>query len=434
MSDTTVKSPKIPAPIWRGIIIGLASIAALSGLAAVISPGRLPAVAFLLGAAYVVGLLSKRQEKQGDPMRTGAHATAAAMRPEAEAELKRNLDNAARSKMQSLVKRNHELLVLYSLANVVGSSLELSEVLSVGLDGVVKIFGARAGEIAVIGAPEETLVVFCRGAAVCASHRGPSAPRLNRGLAADVAKTGEAVITHAGLEAGHFRGVSQLAVFPIKTKSRIVGTISLALADRLIVDKLDKELLVSIGSMIGTAIENSQLYQRLKRISDTDPITGLYNHRFILKRLNAELRRAARYEHAVSVLMLDVDSFKELNDNFGHPFGDTALKKIALATMAACRETDFVGRYGGDEFLVVLPETRAEAAANVSDRIRRHIQNLSLSPGERQAKQVNLTASLGLAVYPNSGKTGTELIMAADKNLYLSKRAGGNQLSGRQAV
>ena len=371
------------------------------------------------------------------PVETPAEA------PAQVADIKGRLDQAAKEKMQSLVKRNHELLALYSLANVVGASLELSEVLSVALDGVIKIFGAQAGEIAITGVPEETLVRFCRGETILAEHRGSAAPRINRRLAVRAARTGSPVLAGGTLEKSEgtaetvpSKGIGQVAAFPIKTKSHTVGVITLGLApDRSLMAKSDQELLLSVGSMIGTAIENSQLYQHLKRISDTDPITGLYNHRFILKRLNAELRRASRYGHSLSVLMLDVDRFKTLNDTFGHPFGDNALKKIATATVAACRDTDFVGRYGGDEFLVVLPETQAESAVTVSDRVRGHIQNLSLLPqADRSKGPIGVTASLGLAVYPGSGKTGTDLIIAADKNLYMSKRAGGNQISGRHTA
>ncbi len=415
-------------------------VSALSIAAVTVQPKRLPSIALIIALAYFVGAISRRRDHREAEISPASPAVAEAKReaPRQVADIKSRLDLAAKAKMESLVKRNHELLALYSLANVVGASLELSEVLSVALDGVIKIFGAQAGEVNIAGVPEETLVRFCRGETVLAEHKGSSAPRLNRELAARAAKTALPVLTGRGstdcLDApaeAPAKGIGQMAAFPIRTKSRTLGVITLGLPpDRCLAAKADQELLLSVGSMIGTAIENSQLYQHLKRVSDTDPITGLYNHRFILKRLNAEIRRAGRYGHSLSVLMLDIDKFKVLNDTFGHPFGDNALKKIATATVAACRETDFVGRYGGDEFLVVLPETQAEAAATVSDRVRGYIQNLSLVPQEGRSKEaIAVTASLGLAVYPGAGSTGTDLIIAADKNLYVSKRAGGNRVA-----
>jgi len=447
MTDATIKSRRPSMAAIKPMILGILVVTGGSVVAMAIKPGRLPVVTILLALAYAVGVLSRRRERLAQDASAQSGVAAARYRPdEVSADLtalKVKLDNASRDKMQSLVKRNHELLALYSLANVVGSSLELHEVLGVALDGVVKIFGAQAGEIGIVGEPEETLVRFYRADAMLNEHRGPLSPHLNRRLAVQAAKTGLPVIASVGLDQDRpaldvipAKGVAQLAAFPIKTKSHALGIITLALApDHPLVSRADRELLLSVGSMIGTAIENSQLYQRLKRISDTDAITGLYNHRYILKRLNAELRRASRYNHSLSVMMLDVDGFKDLNDVFGHPFGDAALKKIALATVAACRETDFVGRYGGDEFLLVLPETQTEAAVHVSERVRTYVKNLSLIPHEQEKEiRVSVTASLGLAVYPKSGQTGTELIIAADRNLYASKRAGGNRMDGRPAA
>ena len=443
MADFDSKSGSLKLTLVKHVIVGLIAVIALFVVAATVNLSRLSIVAFFLVAAYGIGVISMRgtgsgQIRSSQSIQTKNPLNSTAKQP-AEA-VKKSPDDAERKKIRSLVKRNHELLVLYSLANVVSSSLEINEVLSVALDGVAKIFNAKAGEIGITGEPGATLVIYYRGSSILAKYRGETAPRLSRRLTTEVAKTGEPIIANLNREEdskmnkmSKHRGIAKLAVFPIKSKKRILVTITLACPNRCKLDKTDQDLLVSIGSMIGAAIENGQLYRRLKKISDTDPVTGLYNHRFITKRLNAEVRRAARYGHSVSVLMLDVDNFKEINDTYGHPFGDVALKKIALATIAACRDIDVVGRYGGDEFLLVLPETKVEAAETVSARIRQYVQSISLIP-DGSSKIVGVTASLGLAVYPGSAKNGTELIMAADKNLYFSKRAGGDQTTSRQAA
>ena len=450
MTNFGLKPDRPLSSVSKQIFFSLIAVSVMAVAVAIMRSSQLPYVMLLLGTAYAVGVVSRRRTVIDDVKSSDAIAEKGAVvaqspgknqeNQEKAAVVKRDLDEAGKNKIRSLVKRNHELLVLYSLANVVASSLELSEVLSVALDGVAKIFGARAGEIGIIGEPEETVVIYYRGASILVKYHGPSAPRLSRRLTSEAVKTGKPVIAQLNEADGvredknvKVKGVSKVAVFPIISKRHTLGTITLACSSSCNLDKTDQELLMSIGTMIGSAIENSQLYQKLKRISDTDPVTGLYNHRFIIKRLNAEIRRASRYGHAVSVLMMDVDGFKEVNDSHGHMFGDTALKKIALATVAACRETDVIGRYGGDEFLMVLPETEVDAAVTVSNRIRRYIQNISLMPSGSD-KFVTITASLGLAVYPISGKNGTDLIIAADKNLYLSKRAGGNQLTSRQVA
>lgn len=445
MADVTAKNNRFSSLPLRRITEGVLVIAGLSAAAMVIRPQRLPLVMLMLALAYLVGALGWRrgqiQEARPEDNKGSEKSTVEDVNSDL-ADLKSKLDHAAKDKMLTLVKRNHELMALYSLANVVGSSLDLSEVLGVALDGVIKIFGAQAGEIDIIGEPEETLIRFS-GKGNLKEHRGGDAPRLNRTLSAKSARTGLPMVVEAAsglryksLGSSPPRGISQFASFPVKAKSRTLGVITLALAaERQIISTSDRELLMSVGSMIGTAIENGQLYQRLKRISDTDPITGLYNHRFIMKRLNGEIRRASRYGHSLSIMMLDVDNFKDLNDIFGHPFGDVALKKIAMATVTACRDTDFVGRYGGDEFLLVLPETKKDAAVHVGERVRTYVGNLSLTPLAREkAINVNPTVSLGLAVYPGCGKTGSDMIISADRNLYFSKRSGGDQMNFRRAA
>jgi diguanylate cyclase (GGDEF)-like protein len=435
MTEATVKRRRISSSRLRRLIPLMLGPAALYVLIMMTEPKILPFMAVLLVAAYAVGVGT----------RPPAHGSGALGPDAAEVDLSEPAVRAVRAeidhesgrqeRLERLVERNRELTALYSLANAVGASLELREVVTVALEGIVKEFAVGAGEIAVTGAPDETLTVYCRQARIIAAYRGASAPRLSRKLASQAAKSGEPLVDRLDSDppsrldaAEQPLGVNQLAVFPIKTKGRTLGVLTLAFTKKRPITARDQELLGTIGSMVGAGIENSRLYQRLRQLSFTDPVTGLYNRRFIIKRLRAELERASRYDHRVSVIMVDVDAFKQLNDRFGHIFGDLALKKIALATRAACRRIDYIGRYGGDEFLIVLPETETSSAALVSDRVRRHINSLSL-PVPAGAGPVSLTASLGLAVYPDSGGDATAVIMAADRRLYRAKRDGGDRLS-----
>jgi diguanylate cyclase (GGDEF)-like protein len=434
MTEATVKRRRISSPRFRRLVPVVLGPAALYILTVATEPKILPFMAILLVAAYAVGVGNRPQAYSGALRSDSAEVDLSepALRA-VRAEI--NQESARQEQLEWLVERNRELTALYSLANAVGSSLELREVLTVALEGIAKEFAVGAGEIAVTGAPDETLAIYCREARIIAAYRGASAPRLSRKLASQVAKSGKPLVNRLDSDplsrldaAEQPLGVNQLAVFPIKTKGRTLGVLTLAFTKKRPITDRDQKLLVTIGSMVGAGIENSRLYQRLRQLSFTDPMTGLYNRRFIIKRLKAELERASRYDHRLSVIMVDVDGFKELNDRFGHIFGDLALKKIALATRAACRRIDYVGRYGGDEFLIILPETETSSAAVVSDRVRRHINSLSL-PVPDGAGPVSLTASLGLAVYPDSGGDAAAVIMAADKRLYRAKRAGGNRLS-----
>jgi diguanylate cyclase (GGDEF)-like protein len=168
--------------------------------------------------------------------------------------------------------------------------------------------------------------------------------------------------------------------------------------------------------------------RELERLAVTDPLTQLCNRRHIMEELETELRRARRSESPVSVLMLDLDGFKGYNDAFGHPAGDYVLKTAAKVLTSQARNTDVVGRYGGDEFLLVLPDTDAEGALGLAERIRAALEG---TPWPRRG----LTASIGVATLhetwpnPRASLRGGLLVAEADRALYKSKQAGRNRVT-----
>ena len=151
-----------------------------------------------------------------------------------------------------------------------------------------------------------------------------------------------------------------------------------------------------------------------------DSMTGLYNHLFIVSRLEEELERSARYHTPLSIIILDVDHFKKINDTCGHLMGDIVLKKISAVIKAQCRAMDKIGRYGGDEFLIILPETKQENAAILAKRLMENVLGLTFD------QPVTVTISQGVAQY-QEGDTTTMLIDRADDNLYAAKESGRNQ-------
>ena len=166
----------------------------------------------------------------------------------------------------------------------------------------------------------------------------------------------------------------------------------------------------------------------LERLSVTDALTGLANRRLLMAELARELRRSERHSTSLAVLMLDVDHFKRFNDTYGHPAGDVVLNRVATTLRKCVRDVDTVSRYGGEEFLVMLPETPAREAAQVAERIRAGTQADRFSPDGGGAL-LNITVSVGYAVYPENGKTVETLIEAADQALYKSKASGRNRVS-----
>ena len=172
------------------------------------------------------------------------------------------------------------------------------------------------------------------------------------------------------------------------------------------------------------ALENARLYEDARKLADRDPLTGFYNHRFLHERLGEEIVRAQRSGTALSLLMLDLDDFKLVNDTFGHLFGDRVLAWAAELIRSTLRASDIPARYGGDEFAVILPETGPAAANVVAERILEAFQE---RPYEAEGRSgVPIAASIGVAAFPRDGRNAQELIAAADAALYEVKDAGGH--------
>jgi two-component system, cell cycle response regulator len=174
------------------------------------------------------------------------------------------------------------------------------------------------------------------------------------------------------------------------------------------------------------------MQRELERLVVSDPLTGLYNRRYLVERLGQEMNRVDRYGGTLALAMIDLDGFKPVNDRWGHVFGDRLLRAVAAEISRSLRTPDVAARYGGDEFAVILPQTQPEGALRVCERIRKAVEQLALNAGEQP---VSVTATLGVADYPSDGiSTAEELIHAADEALYGAKRAGRNRYSAVRAV
>jgi diguanylate cyclase (GGDEF)-like protein len=177
-------------------------------------------------------------------------------------------------------------------------------------------------------------------------------------------------------------------------------------------------------SHIATALEKISLFEAIKALSTNDGLTGLYNHVSIVSRLEQEVQRSHRYGSPLSVLMLDIDDFKEVNDTLGHLAGDALLTQMANLLQSAIRGIDSIGRYGGEEFLVILPETDVRAAALIGDRLREAVAERLFS---YDSKTIQVSLSGGVASY-RDGSGASQLISTADENLYKAKKDGKNKV------
>lgn len=167
---------------------------------------------------------------------------------------------------------------------------------------------------------------------------------------------------------------------------------------------------------------------RITVFVNIDSLTGVYNHRFFQDKLKEMVAQAGRDNKKLSILMLDVDNFKNYNDNFGHLFGDVILRQVAFTIKNNLRDQDVVSRYGGDEFAVLLPDSPKEMAIVVADRIRQEIDHKRFLKEDHELHVV-ITASIGVATYPDDAGTAQELFDAADKAMYRAKKKGKNQIA-----
>jgi diguanylate cyclase (GGDEF)-like protein len=178
--------------------------------------------------------------------------------------------------------------------------------------------------------------------------------------------------------------------------------------------------------------ENENLINKLKNLSLKDTHTGLYNYRYLMERLSAEFMRAKRYILSLSILMLDIDYFKSLNDVYGHQFGDLILKEFSSFLLKSCRRTDIVVRYGGEEFVILMPDTLKQGAMIFAERLLKALQAYTF---DKKDKRIKLKVSIGVANYPEDGlESVNNLLDAANTALKKAKENGGNCVCGFQKM
>jgi diguanylate cyclase (GGDEF)-like protein len=205
-----------------------------------------------------------------------------------------------------------------------------------------------------------------------------------------------------------------------------LGTISIARHGKAFTRE-EEELLEYLAGQAVVSIENASLHEAVERQAVTDELTGLANVRAFLVTLDRELERSRRFETPLALVMVDLDDFKRVNDNYGHQQGDEVLAQVAAVVRDVSRELDTAARYGGEELAVVLPQTDAAGAEFLAERMRAAIESLPVRRVDGQGS-LSVTASLGVAAVPESGFDRAALIAAADAALYAAKRAGKNRV------
>lgn len=220
-----------------------------------------------------------------------------------------------------------------------------------------------------------------------------------------------------------------LLILPLMPESSgsVLGFLALFRQKKDSFSTRERVLLRETSQFIALHLRKITLFHTTRELAFVDSLTQIFNRRYFDQRFAKEIGRAQRYQRAMSVLMIDIDYFKNYNDLLGHLAGDEALRQVADLLEKNLRKADVVCRYGGEEFVVILPEISAEAAGKVAEKLRQAIAAASFS-GEENLPDKHLTISIGVAAFPENGKNAEEMLKRADQALYKAKQSGRNRV------
>ena len=254
------------------------------------------------------------------------------------------------------------------------------------------------------------------------------------GVAGWVAKTGTPVVVpdvskdkrfSSGIDGFPRLDIKSLMCVPVMIKNRIIGVFEFynAKSRRPFTEK-DLELLLKLVGYASMAIEKSLIYQKMENLAVTDELTNLFNIRYLNRTLDAEVERSQRFGTSFSLIFMDIDYFKNVNDSHGHLVGSKLLIEVAQLILGSLRTIDTVARYGGDEFVMILPQTPLKGGYYVAERMRQAMEEKVFL--KQEGYMIRVTASFGVATYPENAKTKEELLKIADKAMYRGKNTTRN--------
>ncbi len=237
-------------------------------------------------------------------------------------------------------------------------------------------------------------------------------------------KTGEKLFPEAEFQP--LNQFDRMSSFLLRKENASLGTLSLFFKGDEKLSKHSREDLNLLTRIISSAFQNIKMYEKVQELSNIDPLTTLYNRRYFTEQLERMVQEAGRSQRPLGIIMLDVDFFKRVNDNWGHKAGDDILRFMGKTLKNNTRKVDIVARYGGEEFVIILHNTDTEGSRNVAEKLREAIEKSYIMA---DGNQLNITSSFGVSSYPKSAQLPEQLVKTADTALYVSKEEGRNRVS-----
>ena len=324
-------------------------------------------------------------------------------------------------------RQGQELEIFHSVAKALTSSLDLDSILQTIMEKMAEYFQPDTWSLLMVDEDKNELY-FAIAVGTAAEALKNVRLKVGEGIAGWVAKNGERLIVPDVMTDPRFaKRIDEMTKWetrsiicvPLRSKHRVLGVIQLVNVHLDHFTNQETFFLQSLCDYAAIAIENARAVEKIQELTITDDCTGLYNARHLYKTLEAEVYRSSRFGYEFSVLFIDLDHFKAVNDTHGHLVGSKLLAEIGYLIKAQLRLIDFAFRYGGDEFVVLLPQTGKDSAINVARRLQDSLRASVFC--KEEGLNLNVRASMGMATFPHDAKTPHDIIRQADEMMYLVK-------------
>ncbi len=322
-----------------------------------------------------------------------------------------------------------ELAIFHDVAKALTSSLDLDSILQTIMEKVAEYFRPDTWSLLMVD-EEHNDLYFAIAVGSASEALKDVRLKIGEGIAGHVAKHGEKLIVPDVYADPRFASridemtqweTRSIICFPLQSRLRVLGVIQLVNVDMEHFGQQGVFFLQALCDYAAIAIENARAVEKIQELTITDDCTGLYNARHLYKTLETEVYRSARFGYEFTVLFIDLDYFKQVNDTHGHLIGSKLLAEIGYLIKAQLRLIDFAFRYGGDEFVVLLPQTGKDSALVVAKRLRDSLRTSLFC--RQEGLNLNVRASIGIATYPHDAKTPHDIIRQADGMMYMVKNS-----------